>query len=157
MARKVKPLIDRLGEKLKAMPNGCWEFQGYRQPWGYGKISRGCGSEGTTSTHRAMWEIVFGSIPNGMCVLHKCDNPPCANPAHLFLGTNAINTTDMITKGRARTSGEANSMAKLTWEKVHNIRADTRPQNIIAAEYGVSKAAISDIKNNRRWKEKTCE
>lgn len=153
MTRKVKPLIDRLGEKLKAMPSGCWEFQGYRQPWGYGKISYGCESEGTTYTHRAMWEIVFGPIPRGLCVLHKCDNPPCANPAHLFLGTNATNTDDMIAKGRGRTSGETNPQAKLTWKQVRFIRADMRLQRIIAIEYGISKATVSDIKRNKRWKE----
>ncbi len=159
MARKIKPLIDRLGEKLKAMPNGCWEWQGCCTWDGYGRIGYGMRNEGQTTTHRAMWEIVFGSIPKNLCVLHKCDNRSCANPAHLFLGTNATNTADMIAKGRSPKGGdhgikgEENRNSKLTWGKIRSIRNDNRSQSKIAIDYGISSSHVHRIKNYKQWKE----
>jgi hypothetical protein len=149
----MRSLIDRLGEKLKAMPSGCWEFQGSRLR-GYGRIGRGRVADGTSYSHRVMWEIVFGSIPDGLCVLHKCDNPPCGNPAHLFLGTNADNTLDKERKGRGRhTKGEENADARLTWGQVRAIRVDSRSCRKLATEYGVCHQHIQKIKSGKKWKE----
>ncbi|KKL67586.1 hypothetical protein LCGC14_2133510 [marine sediment metagenome] len=146
-------LIERLSCRLKVVPNGCWEWQGCRLKDGYGLIGRGGGKRGMLRVHRAMWEIVFGPIPDGMDVLHRCDNPPCANPTHLWLGTHADNMADMIAKGRcADRAGEKNGNAKLTWEQVKAIRADTRFQRVIAAEYGVVPQLISQIKLGQIWK-----
>ncbi len=151
------PLIERLRKRLRIMPSGCWEFQGGRITGGYGTIrkARADGSWGMIAAHRAMWEIQFGPIPDGLMVLHKCDNPPCCNPAHLFLGTQFENISDMFEKGRGYDrAGEGNPRAKLTWEKVRAIRKDDRAQGAIAAEHGVSRSLISSIKSGRYWKEK---
>lgn len=76
----------------------CWEWQGPRDHDGYGfiKVMR-C----SRRAHRCSWELCVGPIPNNLFVLHRCDNPPCVNPAHLFLGTARDNALDMVGKGRA--------------------------------------------------------
>lgn len=102
--------------------------------------------------HRIAWEIVCGIIPRDLCVLHKCDNPACVNPSHLFLGTHVENMADMVKKDRGKSfSGSAHPRAKLKEADVFRIKRDSRPQEDIAAQYGVSQTAISDIKTGRRW------
>jgi hypothetical protein len=83
----------------------CIVFQGQRSEKGYGVIDRGNKHKGTRRVmraHRAAWMEVHGAIPEGMCVLHRCDNPPCIRIDHLFLGTNADNVADKMAKGRHR-------------------------------------------------------
>lgn len=99
-----RPLAERFWEKIdKNGPlwNGtpCWVWTGARNTFGYGQIQRGAGS-GRVQAHILSWEIRTGHAPNNLCVLHHCDNPPCVNPAHLFLGTKKDNTADMTRKGR---------------------------------------------------------
>ena len=77
----------------------CWTWTRATNKAGYGKIGSGEGA-GTLATHRVSWELTNGPVPDGLFVLHRCDNPPCCNPAHLFLGTSRDNTLDMIAKGR---------------------------------------------------------
>ena len=104
-------------------------------------------------THRVMWEIVFGPIPDGFHVLHSCDNPPCANPAHLWLGTQTDNMADMVKKNRQRPCrGEKHGRAKVTLSDVESIRFDSRLLREIAAEFGVSQATVSKIKNGQLWR-----
>ena len=147
------PLVDRLQKKLKVMSNGCWEWQGTRNKCGHGRIWH-LPSASKIYTHRAMWEIVFNLIPDGLCVLHSCDNPPCCNPAHLFLGTKADNMADMIAKGRDRKlKGEEAPNSKLTWDQVRAIRADNRSSRKIGSEYGIDYSNVSRIKRGESWKE----
>jgi hypothetical protein len=79
--------------------NNCWDWNGMIYNTGYASIPQGRNK--TILAHRASWLIHFGDIPQNMFVLHKCDNPPCTNPKHLFLGTAKDNSIDMIKKGRA--------------------------------------------------------
>jgi hypothetical protein len=96
----------------------CWEWLGRSNDDGYGKISW---SGKDLSAHRLSFEMTFGEIPNGMEVLHKCDNPPCVNPNHLFLGTQTDNIRDMKQKKRGA-EGERMGSAKLSSAQVEEIR-----------------------------------
>lgn len=77
----------------------CWLWVGALFKSGYGKFSRG---DRKIRAHRASYELYVGKIPRGMQVLHRCDNPPCVNPDHLFIGTHMDNMLDMESKGRAK-------------------------------------------------------
>lgn len=78
-------------------PDECWPWTGSKQRKGYGTVNR---FKRQWVAHRFAWEMMNGPIPEGMLVCHKCDNPPCCNPAHLFLGTNKENLMDCVAKGR---------------------------------------------------------
>jgi len=92
--------------------NGCMEWTGWRTKDGYGRI--GCGNK-KQYMHRLSYELTFGPIPNGLWVLHRCDNPPCLNPNHFFLGNLRDNFKDMIDKGRNGCGrGVTHGRAKLT-------------------------------------------
>ena len=91
------PLAERFYRNLKVMPSGCVEWQLSRPSGLYGQIK----FEGKMlKTHRVAWELANGPIPEGLMVCHTCDNPPCCNPAHLFLGSASDNMQDMVSKGR---------------------------------------------------------
>jgi hypothetical protein len=131
----------------------CWEWVGYRNRTGYGQVAF---TKAHTMTHRISWILTYGEIPDGMLVCHKCDNPPCCNPEHLFLGTNADNARDKAAKGRSyRPTGEKSVFAKLTEQSVRNIRAEYNPEinsyNDLAIKYGVSKNTIRMIVLRRKW------
>jgi hypothetical protein len=95
---------ERFWGKVRKVKGGCWEWQGFRLPTGGHKLGYGQmvvrSLRRPVNTHRIAWVIEHGTIPAGLCVCHRCDNPPCVNPAHLFLGTARDNTRDMIAKGR---------------------------------------------------------
>src|SRR5437899_3345664 len=79
----------------------CWPWLGHTNRKGYGRIYGGIGQDnGVQSAHRVSYRIHYGAIPGKLWVLHRCDNPPCVNPAHLFIGTVADNVRDMMAKGR---------------------------------------------------------
>jgi hypothetical protein len=94
--------MDRFWSKVAtAGPDDCWPWTAATTPKGYGRWTyREGGKNCHTTAHRKAWELANGPIPAGFQVLHRCDNPPCCNPAHLWLGTHRDNMADKVAKGR---------------------------------------------------------
>lgn len=140
----------RLERKSKVMPNGCIEWTGLRRPNGYGETSFGSDMK-TALAHRVSFALARGLTRRFEgCVCHKCDNPLCINPDHLFLGTQANNIQDKIRKGR-QPRGEANYNARLTAEEIRTIRADQRRYADVAADYGIHPMYVGRIKRREVW------
>lgn len=155
---KPKSLAERFWPKVRKS-DGCWEWTAHRSGHGYGYImARHKAGWRPLHAHRASWEINRGPIPDGLHVLHRCDNPPCVNPDHLFLGTHLENVADMHAKGRHRSrspKGEASPNAKLTGAAVMEIRA-AWVAGVSGAElsrrFRVSRTAIGCVVKRRSWK-----
>jgi hypothetical protein len=130
--------------------DACWEWVGARHATGYGALN----VDGVVRTaHRLSWEHFNGPIPVGAHVLHRCDNPPCCNPAHLFLGDAKANSADKHAKNRANVQrGEKSGKAKLTEADVLRIRRCTTPAAILAAELGVTPQSIGAVRLRRHWR-----
>src|SRR5437660_2311489 len=153
------PSIDYTGSSI-----GCWVYllNRKRGEHDYGRFGAKIdGQQRQWYAHRIAWLLAKGPIPTGLFVLHKCDNPPCVNPAHLFLGTKADNWRDAIAKGRVdpRRPGEGH-WHKLTWKQVREIRArhkrgsrKTQSTKALAEEYGVSPSTIRPIVTHKAWNE----
>ena len=133
----------------------CWEWQGQVLANGYGRISLGAKSLGAEGAHRVSWKLFNKTdIPDGMFVMHKCDNPSCVNPHHLSIGTPKENTQDMIAKGRKRVvspKGEGNGKSLLNEEKVRLIRSSTLSHAAIGRELGVSPNCVRGVRIGRTW------
>jgi len=131
---------------------GCWLWTATVSRKGYGKFKV---NRRTQMASRVAWLLCVGPIPDGLWVLHRCDNPPCVNPAHLFLGTSEDNVADRDAKGRVR-HGETHPCAKLKASEVASIRSlhsEGASLWFLAGKFGVTSAHISDIVNGRKWKQ----
>lgn len=145
-------LEQRLQDHSEECEGGCREWRLGVDGSGYGRYRFRRRME---SVHRLSWEIKNGPIPLGMQVLHRCDNPPCLNIEHLFLGTQKENIADMNAKNRQRGArGAKNASAKLNPEKVFEIRwlnTSGWTWRQLADEYGVDKATIGRIVSHKTW------
>jgi hypothetical protein len=140
-------------------PNtGCWLWVGAIDKKGYGRVALGR-RLGAVVASRVAWEMAHGSIPDGFFVCHRCDQPSCVNPGHLFLGTAQDNADDMVRKGRATTGeltprGTAHYRAKFTDEDIRAMRAMRRAGERftdIAAQYGISPSHARGIATGALW------
>jgi hypothetical protein len=134
---------------VRVSQSGCWLWTAYRMKNGYGQFT--VAAQDRRLAHRAAWWLHFGDVPEGMFVLHRCDNRACVNPKHLFLGTHADNMRDMLSKGR-EARGEKARHAKLLEADVRRIRASVGPRDSIASLYGVSGSLIGYIRRRDTWK-----
>lgn len=145
MTTKRIPIDRRFWPKvLKAGPDECWLWTGAVAGFGHGRIGRGGHRGGAMCAHRLSWEIHNGPVPDGLCVLHRCDVPTCVNPSHLFLGTRPENMADMTAKGRRA--------SKITAGQAAEIRASTDDALSVSKRYGVSRILVYHIRNGRIWK-----
>lgn len=125
----------------------CWNWIGALKDKRYGVYSYNDKKE---RTHRVSWMLHYGDIPEGLCVLHKCDNMLCINPDHLFLGTKGDNARDRNNKGRTP-KGSAHPRAKLTEQDVLSIRESKEGRRNLAKKFGVSADHITNIIGRRKW------
>jgi len=152
--------------------DGCWLWTACKDQSGYGRLgARVDGSFFVFKAHRLSWELAHGPIPEGVCVLHRCDTPSCVRPDHLFLGSKQDNYDDMVNKGRRRIvfggvaklaattpgafAGTKNPRAKLTDEDVRYIRhmSDEGASRIeLARKFGITGPAVRMIVTRTTWR-----
>lgn len=130
--------------------DACWPYTGYlhMKRGGYGQASW---QGKPIKAHRLAYLLANDHLPPALDVLHKCDNPACCNPKHLYLGTDAENSRDKVSRGR-QCKGESRPLAKLTEREVLTIRLESASINTVCKRFGVSKGLISGIRNGTRWK-----
>lgn len=135
----------------------CWLWVGKRsaKPGYYGSFNVGGTNAKTVRTSRFAFELTNGPIPDGLDVLHTCDNPPCVNPAHLYLGDAMRNSRDAVERGRMR-KGNRHPWSRLTEDDVRAIRSSSTgkrgEQLVLARRFGVGRGNISAILCNKSWK-----
>lgn len=153
----------------KSGPTSCWEWPLSRHPLGYGQVYVSGLSQ---RAHRAAWELLVETIPTGMYICHRCDNPPCINPSHLYVGTQVENMRDMRERGRTTAArypevarengrivgtkntharGASNPGAKLSPQQVDEIRRDNRRTKELVSAYGVNRSTVQRIRNGSLW------
>jgi len=154
---------ERFWQKVKKLSeNECWPWLANRNNHGYGLLYwKKYGRK--VLAHRVSYEIHIAPLDPKMCVLHKCDNPKCVNPLHLFLGTKRDNTRDMMAKGRKRIGwnpdnkppvrrGDAHGNSKLTEAQAREIKLSKEPTKALCAKYGVKRDTIKRIRSGKMWR-----
>jgi hypothetical protein len=152
--------VDKNGPIHPELKTRCWVWTASTYHFGHGCIVLGDGS-GSSSAHRVSWEIHNGKISSKLCVLHKCDNPPCVNPEHLFLGTRTDNHLDMVNKGRLVVDaavylrGDDHQNSKLTEEVVRECRTLHKSGQAsireLAKKHDVSYSTIQRVVTYASW------
>lgn len=137
---------ERFWEKVDTSnPDGCWEWMGGKFRGNYGCFWN---SKKGVLAHRFSYELYYGKIPKGILVCHKCDNPLCVRPDHLFLGEHIDNIVDAAEKGRL-----GRLHRKLTEEQVREIKRSTLPSSFFSKKFRVNWSVISRIRHNETYKE----
>jgi hypothetical protein len=137
--------------------DSCWIWTAATRGPGYGAFRVGSARDGTRRTvpaHRYMYELINGSVSSDLQVCHRCDNPPCVRPDHLFLGTNADNIADKVAKGRAP-CGMSSPNHRLTDADVIGIRRACEAgdcQRKVAARFGVCQRTVSRVVRRELWR-----
>ena len=147
--KSTRTLAARFLEKVEKVPGGCWLWTASLFPDGYGKFQL----DKSRKAHKVAYELFVAPVPEGLHVLHTCDNRACVNPAHLWLGTNAENVADKVAKGRQHQPvGGANPKAVLDEAAVRRISNDKRVAREVAADYGITAEYVRRIKQKRTWR-----
>lgn len=162
-AYNATPMADRFWQRVEQ--NGlvvrpdlgaCWTWKGTLSERGYGLLARPGHAAGHTGAHRFSWELHNGPIPEGMEICHRCDNPSCVRPDHLFVGSHADNMADAVEKRRMRNPGSPgswNGNARLTDDLVRQIRhrCTETTQRQVALEFGISQSMVGNIVRRINW------
>ena len=169
LGHSVESIRRRVDSKIDKSRDGCWPWMGTRgnvgkkKSYGYLKQRVEFGPNGTkaqirVTAHRLAYELENGPLPPGKIVLHKCNNPPCCNPSHLEMGTNAGNSQYMVDCGRSL-SGERHPQARITAEQARRIcrryYEGGETQKAIGFDYGPSQISVSLIVRGERWGSET--
>lgn len=139
-------LYDKVTASVSVTQTGCWEWVRGRSKAGYGML-RDPVKRTMVTAHRVAFEHHNGPIPPKAHICHTCDNPPCCNPEHLWLGTASDNSRDMVLKGRSTsplTPGQVSEIRGLLQQRVRQVD--------IAALFGVTQSCVSLIKLGKTWK-----
>lgn len=140
-------------ERLLVTGNGCWDWAGALNSKGYPVFYYG--RKNRFLAHRFSWTLYCSPIPEGEQVLHRCDNPVCVRPSHLFIGTQKDNVQDMLKKGRHRYiahEGEDSTSALLTEDAVRYIRSSSETRRALASRFGVTMRCIKAVRSRQNWK-----
>jgi hypothetical protein len=145
-------VLHRFFSKVKKT-HSCWEWKSSINNKGYGQFHL---DGKTVLASRLSWKIHYGEFPEGFFVLHKCDNPRCVRPDHLFLGNALENTLDAISKNRLKNPplhlGEFQHLSKLSEEKVRKIRSSKKTISSLASEFGVSFQTVWKVSKRLTWR-----
>jgi hypothetical protein len=147
--------FERFWRRTSIGSTGCIEIVGWHDKDGYGRAyaRRPGGGYHTFIAHRWIYSKCVGPIPEGLVVMHSCDNPSCVTLQHLSIGTQRDNQQDAVRKGRhSAKPGEAHRAAKLTLAQVEEIRASQEPGVSLASRFNVSPSAVWRVRHNKSWK-----